>query len=321
LNAAAVLLTTASSNYPSAWRWWWWCRWCGGRRPCVDIRVDPIVDVMDASPNSWIVLPCTAPAPRRGTVNGPSPRRLAHERAATVTLASVSDTAVTVPPLRTEHGIGDLRAGVPRRLALLVAEDLDRSLLEDIGRTAARRQCAPPRDPACRARCHIIRPWEAHRANAPIHLHGARQPDQAEVMVGGGAIVPRMIHPTGRSHSLLIATRSPNIPFASDHPDPILGLAREAMCCCENPLRRNEHPSAPRSSRFRAFQAHLPFPRTLWGILAIHDGDVGPAQSRPLNGNATRALIAGLSLPPQPIHTSQKSHCHCCFVDHGLAGV
>merc|ERR1719220_1746627 len=138
LNTVAVLLTTASSNYPSARRRWWWGRWCGGRRPCVDIRVDPIVDVMDASPNSWIVRPCAAPAPRCGTVNGPYPRRLAHERAATVTLASISDTAIAAPPLRAEHGIGDLRAGVPRGLALLVAEDLERSLLEDIGRTAAR---------------------------------------------------------------------------------------------------------------------------------------------------------------------------------------
>merc|ERR1719245_274001 len=42
LNAVAILLTTASSNYPSARRRRRGRRRCGGRRPCVDIRVDPI---------------------------------------------------------------------------------------------------------------------------------------------------------------------------------------------------------------------------------------------------------------------------------------
>merc|ERR1719245_578000 len=73
LNAVGVLLTAASSECPMARRWWWGGRRCRGRRPCVDIRVDPVVDVMDASPNSWIVLPCAAPTPRRGTINGPDP--------------------------------------------------------------------------------------------------------------------------------------------------------------------------------------------------------------------------------------------------------
>merc|ERR1719245_1265239 len=40
LNTVAILLTTASSNFPSA-RWWCGGRWWwGGRRSCVDIRVD-----------------------------------------------------------------------------------------------------------------------------------------------------------------------------------------------------------------------------------------------------------------------------------------
>merc|ERR1719208_678389 len=104
---------------------------------------------------------------------------------------------------------------------------MNKGLLEHVGIAAARRQCAPPGDPAHLATCRFAL-WEAHSANTPVHLHGACQLDQAEVMVPCPGIVLRMVDPTGRSHSLLIATRSPDIPFASDHPDAILGLAREA---------------------------------------------------------------------------------------------
>merc|ERR1719245_2443424 len=42
LNAVGILLTTASSHYPSARRWCGGRWWCGGRRPCIDVRIDPI---------------------------------------------------------------------------------------------------------------------------------------------------------------------------------------------------------------------------------------------------------------------------------------
>merc|ERR1719429_902176 len=135
------------------------------------VTIDPIQLFVHTGPHTGVGWACASIAPRRCPIDGPLATPVAHQRAATVTLASVDNGPIGVASLRTEHGRIDVTAGVPIILvASGVADGGHLTLLEDRGRAASRGEGPPACDPAARS-CRHVRSWERYRAHATVQLH------------------------------------------------------------------------------------------------------------------------------------------------------
>merc|ERR1719445_2053998 len=147
-------------------------------------------------PHTRVVRTCAPIAPRGCPVDSPLATTLAHQRAATVALASIGDAAIGSPSLRTQHGGINFAAAVPVLLvASCVADDVHLRLLENRRLGTTRAESPPACDPAARSRLHIGL-WESHCAHATVELHWRLQADQPEIVgIRPGIVVGRRDDP------------------------------------------------------------------------------------------------------------------------------
>jgi len=249
----------------------------------VHVRVDPIHNEIDASPNSWEPGPCAAAAPRRGTVNRESSTLLADQRTTAVTLASIDDE-ITSPALCAQHAVVDLIAGIAATIIVRPGRYL--RLLQDVRLTASSTQGAPTRDPTRRSSRDVAR-WQACRPDTiveferPVHLH------QGIVVGERVAVVRRVRSPDVRPAVLFVAASLPGSPLASDHCETRPGAA---MRSSQHPTRGDDRATAERHANVTVAKTDLPIPHALVGLITVHDLDAR------LVARTGRALLAAVSL-------------------------
>lgn len=141
---------------------------------------------MNTSPNAWVTGTCATPAPGSSAHNGPNAIGFAHQRTATVTLASIHDVTRAGHPLGTNHSARDLAARIGT--TILVGNNLHLPFLLNVRLRSARGQRAPPSDPTRRAWGHILL-WQANSANAIPEIHRAIQFHQCQIVISSACIV------------------------------------------------------------------------------------------------------------------------------------
>jgi len=252
--------------------------WASGhsrRRSLIGLHdlFNPPQCLMDSSPNSWVFLACAAFAPRGSPVNCVSTwTRLAHQRTAAVTLASVPDLAIRPSTLRTKHVIRDLAGIVSCGPAVTQAKSVNLSLLEDFGGDSTRSESSPTCDPALCLRWDITAlRREANRTDTVGHVEGRLHADQSEVIVGCLAVVGRMPEHLHCPATLLVSIWSLSVVAPSNYIE--IWLANTVRCS-QYPLRVDELPSAERSRSLTGSNTNLPPPFALGCRRSIHNRDV-----------------------------------------------
>jgi len=229
------------------------------------MALNPTENVVHASPDARVDRFCTTISPRRCAVDLPDAAGLAHQGAATVALAGISDP-LRVPPLCAEHGRFDLTVRVAPCRALPVGHCFNLHLLQVSHNIAPTGGGAPPCDPTCGSWRHILL-WQTHRAHTAVHLHWRFQAEKGDIEVHVVRIVrwmrDRLSYPNA-----LPATAS------SEGAGANMERTTQAMSSREDPPRIDQHPSTEMANA--VFKRNLPDPLALAGGPPIDDGGVGP---------------------------------------------
>jgi len=120
---------------------------------------------------------------------------------------------------------------------------------------------------------HLVTRWKARCTHARGHAHWAVQLEQGEIMITAIGIVLWMIEDLRRTLRLLVVTAASDFPRTSDH---LVTRCHFAVCCREDPTGIDERASTILSASI--LQGHLVLPFTLFRLIPIHDGEIGPTK-------------------------------------------